>query len=279
MKTEMTNKERLALAKPYKKMFETVLVNEEGYVYDEQLYLLAFYKSTFGDQFKGRAVVSPEPIPSKKVERHVFQKLLTYGIAVSQAKTIGKSRAKFDMTPFNEVYRYVKEIVLADVLEGEQAERYRRLMKAMERHLLAQKKIVQLYVDILTFNSDVMLRGYFRDDELEQMVDYIMEFDYYLYVQKVTIVRHLEDFDAMYEEWRSSEVKPFSKFAKKDSLKAVTSDVVRKRYKEAIEHFEEGEDLSHLSKEQFIVKKRDAFKRQVEELVNDSFRSLRSSAK
>jgi hypothetical protein len=240
---------RLNLSKEYKKSFEVYLITPYAYKLNGAFFYLAFYEGKFSGKEKGQAVVSRDS-DSKKELMKSFYPLSYYGLSLNQVDGVGAERANLNMQVFHDMKSYLESIVKGNVLDKENKFIYERALKNINKTIALQDDIIQLYQEAKSLHKKVREKGFFTDEDLEQLAGYLPYIEIIQYNQSKCRYEHRTDFDVIYKNRNHPDIKPFNTFADDNVLRELTSNYSGIELEKSLKYLSDNKDISDWTEEE-----------------------------
>jgi hypothetical protein len=270
MKNRVLNRdERLSLAKEHKKLFEDYSITQFAYKLEDRFFYSAYYESKFSTTVKAEAVVSADTENKDKL-MDAYYSLSFYVLYINKVEDVGGERANLNMQVFHDIKDYIESIIRADVLNNDNQLIYERALKTIKHTIALQDDMIQLYHDATALDNKVAEKGFFTDDELDQLAGYLPYIEIIQYNEARIRYKYRKDFDVIYKNRNDPEIKPFDIFTDDKVLRELTSDYSGKDLEQSLMYLSDNKDISGWTEEEhykwLIDKQTKSAKKRIEEL-------------
>lgn len=214
-------KKLLKIGEKHQKLFESTNINPYAYYINSIPYYFVFYKNKWTGTEKGFAIITPEK-GDKNDTDYAFTAHINYGITANNIRD-GRSRLDINTKLFHQdVKEYLENILNQEELDSENKTIYKRTYELLVNIEELQKKFVDLWEEAKKLIDNVDDKGYFTDDEMEKLIQYMPTFNLIQYKQLQPRYNNRRDFDYIYNN-RNKIIQPNSTKLNK-LLAEMTSD-------------------------------------------------------
>ncbi|WP_067724799.1 hypothetical protein [Oceanobacillus damuensis] len=231
---KVDKKELLKLGKKHRKWLEETTVNLNAYKIGSHLFYLVHYESKFSTKVKANAVISPDSDDREEalqsIKPHIY-----FVISCNNLRESGSKRANLDYAVWEKIRNYLKQIVESNVLDGMNKIIYQRSLTIMQSMIDLQLDMIQLWENYTTLKEQVDQKGFFTDEEVEKVLDYVAKGNLIQYKQFRDRYDNCRDFDVIYENRDHPQIKLFEKNVDHMVLKGMTSDAAEQQLKDALD--------------------------------------------
>jgi hypothetical protein len=267
----LTSEEILELGKKHKKWNEAVTVEIFPYVISNSPYFLAYYHGKFSTKTREVAIVSPNS--SNKEHAYKALKPLLYFTVTFNNLDIGtRKRAELQFDVMHEINDYLRSVLLSGELKQDLVKVYQRSLDITDEIIILQDKMLELRKEVNAIAQGILDRGYIADEDINNVFELFPTTGWIQYNQFYKNYIYRSDFDVIYENSSSPELKPFHKFKDEKTLFNMTSKIAERRLKESLEIATDGQDMSNFSKEDYFSYWSNKFKKD----LSDRYEELRN---
>lgn len=268
-------KELFKLGKKYQKWFENTAINADAYQLNSCSYYLAFYKSKLGGEVKATAVISTDSNYKKVDAMKAFTALVSYFITWNNVEDSIGERAKLNILIWKETRDYLRNIIEAGLSLNEKEVIYRRSLRIIESMIDLQYEMIDLWHEAKSMNDFVVKRGFFIDEEVEKVIEYVTLGGWIQYKQFQERYENREDFDVIFANRNDPNIKSFEQFSDPNTLKEMTSSASTQQLKQSMDRMTDGMDMSHMDKEAYCDYWIRTYKKRLDDRVENMKKQLR----
>ncbi|WP_175614749.1 hypothetical protein [Piscibacillus halophilus] len=265
-------KRHLELGKIHKKGFEKIEVNPYAYFIDDTPYYFVLYKSRFIGTERGYAIISPEQHEDKNVKREVFAAHIKYAITTNNIED-GLDRTRVELTSHEKVKVHLENILSIEQLKNRDV--YKRAFETLELMFTLQEEFNEQWNEAQRRIDDINKKGFFSEDDLEELMSYIPTFNLIQYKQLHKRYINREDFDFIYEN--RNHLKQSKSLIDIKILKSMTSPYVKQELENLLKKLTKNIVVTSFDTYDSIHQKwEDTFKRGLENRVEKEIELLRN---
>ena len=258
------------LSKKHKKSFEKVDINPYAYLKNDVPYYLVIYIKRLIGTEKGYAIISPEQEDSKE-STDIFAAHIKYAITTNNIED-GLDRTKVDLTSHEKVKVYLENILSIEQLKDRDV--YKRALETIELMFTLQEEFNKQWKEAQRRIDDINKKGFFSEDDLEELMSYIPTFNLIQYKQLHKRYINREDFDFIYEN--RNHLKQSKSLIDIKILKSMTSPYVKQELENLLKKLTKNIVVTSFDTYDSIHQKwEDTFKRGLEDRIEKELKLLR----
>lgn len=251
-------KKLLKLGEKHQKLFESTNINPYAYFIDSIPYFFVFYKSKWTGEEKGFAIISPEK-KDKDVADSAFIAHINYGITANNVRD-GESRLDINHKLFHkDVKDYLGNTLSQESLDAENETIYKRSYDLLVYIENLQIEFEELWKKAKQLIDYIDEKGFFTDNEMERLINYIPTFNLIQYKQLKPRYDNRKDFDYIYNNQKKISQSNSIKLNK--LLKEMTSDFAKPDLQGSLDLLTKNIVVSNRDSYDELYKKWDAFYR------------------
>jgi hypothetical protein len=241
----------LKLGKKHKKWGEDVTVEIFPYVLNSNRYYLAYYFKKFTREVKEIAIVSPDSVDRDEA-LEALKPLTYFTITFGKLEENTKARAELDYSIYLEIRDFLTTILESGLLSHDLKNVYNRSLKIMEGMIQSQEEMLELREKVNQFAQGLLHKGYFDEQDIKVALELFPEPGWIQYEQFYNRYQNRKDFDVIYENSSSPQLRQLFTFRDPKTLYNMTSQVAESQLMKSLDILTDSKDMSGFTKEDYF---------------------------
>ncbi|WP_087973450.1 hypothetical protein [Oceanobacillus rekensis] len=261
------------LAAKHKKIFEKYDINPGVFKINDNEYYFAFYKRR---KITGYAIISSQSSNNKEEYIEAFKSLSRYYQYSGSVIKHAGFRAAINFNSFTTVSGFLQKVLTNLQLSPENRAIFRKGLDALNFIINLQDQLIKDYEIFLTRARQVESGEikFITKDLLDNVLNYLSEFDYIQYTQMTTQYNNISTFKEIYNQAKNDqEIKPFMDEAAKTYLGEFT--ISKANLQKNIKELTHVPNLEQLTKEEHREVARKTTVQNTEKFIEKHMKKLR----